>query len=953
MGSLRLAAVALLLLPALTCSPDPRLAARDAAAPSAPAAPPSPSRRALLPHHPGPPSSVGPRWAGGTLLVLSGRRALVAADGAITDEEVSLPGLVHELREVVDRQGAARVVGQGWGQIFLLDARDPLGKARVRVDLGEGMGLLGAMPGVLVVGGEAGPPLFVDLETGAPSARPPLPELPLHAVAFRSASEGAAVFGEAGLAVSADGGRSFRLVTGDTRAVVSVVLRGGDLVALTGGEEPPMEATIDVAHASLGALHPPEPPSEPATVRWVRRTRTDPLAEAIDKGVLLPGGGAVVAAPGLLARVDAASGAVAELVEIGPAPARFGYRCRVDRAGGALWASCQSERRWSLFQIHAEGALRADPPVAESTAPGNQVRLVTGTGGGALWTAPCAPQAEKTWCVRQPDGRWQSVAVPFRGQDSAGPLADGRVAFLGDDPETLRVEAVGPDGATAELAIVRRQGECTERLRPSGSVEEDEEGLLHFMVDSPCGTLAVAQRAGGPTTQVGAVLANRVRLRHGRGWAVHAGAAAWSRDWGLTWGSLPVPADAGDVAESFGPPLLAGWLPSAEMSPAPPVPVQALRAVRRPPPPPLRRLRCASLGRSSAVAPYAEHVAREHDPLGIGAARHVSFAPGSRAMLDRAGPRWTLRWLDGAEVSGKPHLWSGVPVPALTADLELMGGRVRGGRAVLLFSSNGPRAALGFARDHGNLSVTPLDRDVLSFDGDVAMGDGDVVGWLASEIAPGGERGEVTRVFAMQPGGPPQVVTTVRTGGPSLLLGVSRDALLVLASEGHGNHAAAQVVPVPAGAAPPASLERWLAVAALDAARLGPCDAGADGFAMRVTEALHGGGEEPAPEIDGERARRGELVYELRVAAPNPHLPLPETGERPLRACVTAMAADIEDDAGRMVDYNDAPRWEPPPKLPAGRKAMTFVRFDALKGSAEGGSPGAVRNMRCTLEAAP
>jgi hypothetical protein len=65
------------------------------------------------------------------------------------------------------------------------------------------------------------------------------------------------------------------------------------------------------------------------------------------------------------------------------------------------------------------------------------------------------------------------------------------------------------------------------------------------------------------------------------------------------------------------------------------------------------------------------------------------------------------------------------------------------------------------------------------------------------------------------------------------------------------------------------------------------------------------------------------------------------------------VAATIEDGAPRYVDYDDVPRRLPPPPLPPRTEATTFVRFDALKGAAEGGSPHAVRRMRCTLEPAP
>jgi hypothetical protein len=364
-------------------------------------------------------SAVGPRIPGGTLLVLSGRRALVTPEGAVRDETASLPALLWELHPAVDRAGALRLVGVIGGGLVVLDPADPLGKPRAIVRFDAEDSLVGAMPGSLLV--RRGPSALaaIDVETGATVAQPSLPELPLQSIAFRSATEGAAVFAGVGLTVSSDGGRSFRRVAGVSGAVASVAMRGSALVALTGREHP-LEAEIDVAHASLEQLHPPDDSAEPPTVRWVRRRRSDPLVEAVTHGALLPGDAALIAAPDLLARVDAASGAVRELVELAGAPPDPGWGCQVDRAGTELWASCNSGVRWTLSRIHAESSLRADPPVAEVEYSHQRLHLVTGRAAVHCGPRPAAGKTSRPGAFASSTAAGDRSASPGAGMPALG-----------------------------------------------------------------------------------------------------------------------------------------------------------------------------------------------------------------------------------------------------------------------------------------------------------------------------------------------------------------------------------------------------------------------------------------------------------------------------------------------------------------------------------------------------
>ena len=93
------------------------------------AAPPARSSRWVLTNHG---AMIGPRVAGGTLVLLGGRRAVVAADGRVAPERVAAPEALSNIVAVPTPEGPV-IVGLGTEHLYRFD--DPLGPATPIVDL--------------------------------------------------------------------------------------------------------------------------------------------------------------------------------------------------------------------------------------------------------------------------------------------------------------------------------------------------------------------------------------------------------------------------------------------------------------------------------------------------------------------------------------------------------------------------------------------------------------------------------------------------------------------------------------------------------------------------------------------------------------------------------------------------------------------------------------------------
>ncbi|HVK68954.1 MAG TPA: hypothetical protein VM694_31070 [Polyangium sp.] len=591
-GSSVVALAALATAAATACSstppPTPKPITKPAPPPLMVAAPPPlpPSRWSSA----GGATEVGPKLDAGTLVLVGGRRALVGKDGSVKAETVPSPEPLEEVVEVPMPSGGRRLVARGHRGLYRLD--DPLGAPKPLAQAESDIRSMGAYAGLVAVwtfGGDM--PRFVDVETGRIKPVTTLPSLPLRAVAFRDSKEGAGVFDGVGLAVTADGGATWKRVTedvkGDALRVFEIALRDNMLRAYVYDEG--RDAPIDVAQARLGRLayHTPKE-DEPALVKWIRATHRDPLSAAAAAGVFLPDGGAIVASHGLLARVDTKTGMVTAAAEFARGDGLGA--CGMSRAGKNAWIACSLSEEMGGDRYDPFGVMRVSleggtlKPERPALIRSGEAELRTSPSGGVLLLGPCSTDDDGDICARQPDGRWLTLHGEIdlypRG---AGPLSDGRIAFVrnlweGDVPESERrdeeetgrerdeeeepreegegeredkpipehkrvyVAALGEGGKETRIATIDFQpiGE----LRVISAIEEDDEHTLSFVMADDEGVYAVSQPTGSgkearkPHRLPGASIA---RIRGGRGIAVGEEGISASSDGGKTWQGVPLP----------------------------------------------------------------------------------------------------------------------------------------------------------------------------------------------------------------------------------------------------------------------------------------------------------------------------------------------------------------------------------------------------------------------------
>ncbi|MDI1446758.1 hypothetical protein [Polyangium sp. 6x1] len=536
-------------------------------------------------------TEVGPKLDAGTLVLVGGRRALVEKNGTVRAETAPSPEPLEEVVEVPMPSGGRRLVARGHRGIYRLD--DPLGAPKPLAQAEQDIRSIGAYVGLVAVwsfGSDM--PRFVDVETGRLKPVTTLPPLAMREVAFRDAKEGAAVFDGVGLAVTADGGGTWKRVTedvkGDALRVLSLALRDGMVRAFV--YEEGRDAPIDVAQARLGRLadHTPKA-DEVGLVKWIHATHRDPLAAAAASGVLLPNGTTIVASHGMLAQIDTSTGLVVSVSEfargdgLGP--------CGMGRAGKNAWISCSLSEEmggdrydpYGLMRVPLEGSgLKVERPALIRSG---EAELRTSPSGGVLLLGPCSSDDDDGVCARQPDGRWLTLHGEIdlfpRG---AGPLADGRIAFVrniweGDVPESERrddEEAAREEEEENEGAREEEEGEREDKpvpehkrvyiaalgeggkeeriatldfkpmgeLRVLSAIEEDDEHTLSFVIADDDGVYAVSQPAGSnkearkPHRLPGA---SSARIRGGRGIAIGDDGISASSDGGKTWQSVPLP----------------------------------------------------------------------------------------------------------------------------------------------------------------------------------------------------------------------------------------------------------------------------------------------------------------------------------------------------------------------------------------------------------------------------
>lgn len=519
---------------------------------------------------------IGPKLAEGTLVLLGGRRAILTKDGALRVETTPAPAGLHEIIQVPNAKGELKLVGRSSRGIYRFD--DPLGAA---VEIARSETLIdhiGSGPGLVAVWDfQSYVPRFIDLDTGKQRPLAGLPALPARAMAFRSAKEGAATFEAAGLAVTTDGGASWRVIdergARDALRVTGIRLDQETLKAFVYSNGP--SAAVDVAGAKLDAMKDEAIPRDEAPLlKWIRLTERDPLEAAAASGVEASGGAAIIASHGLVARVDTKTGAIGDLREFAKG---FGLApCALSRAGRSAWVACtlsedESNSDFSdpfgVFRVDtASASLTADHPVLRRSG---EAEVRTSPSGGLMLLSACTPDDEGDVCVKQPDGSWNTLSVKADlWRSGVGPLADGRVAFVrgleegdepADDADGAQIEKGEPADAPPPkdrpyIVAVDRSGKerrlttiATERgertLRAQTGIEEDEDHTLRFVLADDEGVYAVVQHpeSEGAAPQRIAQAAT-ARIHAGRGLAIGEGRVLASMDGGSSWAEAPAPA---------------------------------------------------------------------------------------------------------------------------------------------------------------------------------------------------------------------------------------------------------------------------------------------------------------------------------------------------------------------------------------------------------------------------
>jgi hypothetical protein len=550
----------LLALLAACAAPPPAAPASPAPSASPPTAPVTPEVARWL--RTGGATRIGPRLPQGMLVLLGGRRALLRPDGSLETERAPAPESLQGLVLVPTADGD-RLVGHGDHGVYTF--AEPLGPAtRLAHDPGGVIARIAAGPGLVAVwpAQRAAGPLFLDVRTGAERAPAGWPAARIQDVAFRTPREGAVLFAALGVAVTTDGGATFRSPAGadpSARARLDHLERRGDQVRAAQGRA---GAALDLAGARLEALAEEALPTAPL-LRWIAVTGADPLRVAIDDGIRgIPRHTAIVAASGLLARVRLDTGAV---VELGELPTRLpggtgGSPCSLARRLERGFVLCRGERPVSF-------PLGDDVAHARLEAMGTPLLVVDGplarrgAGGGLAFQGSCGAEGRQALCVLGPDGKLgalESEELAGRDPRQLAPLADGRVAWLAEpeedpaDPQRVRLHFVlgAADGSTRSLPpfAVEAAGGRADVL----AIEEAPGGWLRALLFTGRGVVSVRQPLREGSAELAVLLASQADLRDGRALA-RGEQLSISEDGGETWTAVPGPPRGEDpLADSIG-----------------------------------------------------------------------------------------------------------------------------------------------------------------------------------------------------------------------------------------------------------------------------------------------------------------------------------------------------------------------------------------------------------------
>jgi hypothetical protein len=662
---------------------------------------------------------VGPTLAEGTLVLLGGRRVLVGKDGTAKSETVAAPEGLLGFTEVTNGAGARKVIAYSEHAVYRLD--DLLGEPKTLARTDGEVWKVSAGPGAVVVWDfDSDVPRFIDVDSGQLKTVASLPAVPANAMAFKNAKEGAGIFEAVGLAITTDGGATWKpageTAKGDATRVIDLKLRGDTVFASLGYGR--SDVPLDFAAGKLGtAVEAQIPTTEAPLLKWIRRTERDPLGEAAQGGVLLPSGEGLIAAMGLLARVDMKTGLVNEVVEVAGEEARA---CSVVRGGDSAWLGCSLPESEANEELYDPFGVYRIPLTGGKIAPDRAVlkrsgdaEIRTAPSGGVMVLGGCGPEGGRDeMCVRQADGKWASVRTEVDVYErGAGPLSDGRVAYIrgiyeGEDPpedvapppssdDGERPEGASSGGRKAWIVAMDSNGkertlatlsltssEATD-LSVRGYVQEGEDKRLHVVLMTEEGpSIAIATPGKQPVEPQKVQGASAVKLAGNNGIAMGDGKLLGSTDGGATWAEIPAPkrigemiggseegrgyledyilvSDAGLKAEQF---MRLGW-GTQEALPEDRQPTGGITLQRPPAPPtsgPERTMACTTDGAGQGAAPLnSAYQVQDFFVKGTpakGTKRKSSGSPGGRfGMLDAIG----ALSVEGPEKAGAlPAKWN-------------------------------------------------------------------------------------------------------------------------------------------------------------------------------------------------------------------------------------------------------------------------------------------------------
>ena len=494
-------------------------------------------------------TTIGPKRPEGTLLLLGGRRALVAANGTVTAEPAPVADPLRGLLEVPAADGRSHLVGYSRRAVYRLDG--PLGELKTLLYTEGDNELSGVAvgPGSLVVWDVASEkPMFLDVGTGAPLALPSWPVLPIREIAFANAKEGACVFEAAGLQATIDGGATWRPVrrahgaaaqdrVGDLSMwFYNLRVVSGKVVLELGSRAHPIDlasGTVD-----LSEIGPPrerileslpesrerraEGPIESPVLEWIRRTGTDPLLEAVTNGVLLSPNEALVVREALVARVDLTNGLILQADGLPHVPGGSAV-ASCESSGDAVWISYPFPEEPPggdpMFRLHSlplgGGAMKPfGAPVLQTRRPGGSANVEATQGGGVMLAASCDPLGNPSAvCVRQPNGTWKTLYPKRVAGSGIEPLSSGAVAYVRglsvaeDLPDDLRLSEEDQDAGAPENSKPSKVSDRRSYLvTMDGCGLEKTAGILRWPSAEP---LAINVRSGvweGPERQLHVML---------------------------------------------------------------------------------------------------------------------------------------------------------------------------------------------------------------------------------------------------------------------------------------------------------------------------------------------------------------------------------------------------------------------------------------------------------------